>query len=96
MQNKCKYDIMYLILYHAHSGATVTRIRKETAQNLSHLDKLLDYLQGMKMIDYDEQDEIYKTTDAGREFMHSYVQMMRTLPYKENRIFAIQNPLLGR
>lgn len=96
MPNKCKHDIMYKILCYACLGSTKSSLKEKISQNSSDLKVFLDYLQEIEMINYDDLEKIYTTTDAGREFMYSYEQMMETFTYKKGKVFAIQDSLLGR
>ncbi len=84
MQNRCRHDIMYTILYHTRSGSKITRLMSKVNLSYSQLKETLEYLQEGLMLDYHNQEKIYRATDSGKRFIAQYEQIKEILPGLED------------
>ena len=72
LKHRTRYDIIAIILRPSVDGAKRTKIMYSTQLSYNKLMELLSIAIKKEMLEYDENNRIYKTTAKGRAYLRSY------------------------
>jgi predicted transcriptional regulator len=75
MKYRSRTDIVATILEAANGGATKTRIMYKAYLSYAQLKEYLSILVGNGLLEYEEGELKYKTTEKGLRFMRTYSEI---------------------
>ncbi|TLX84375.1 MAG: hypothetical protein E6K98_02790 [Thaumarchaeota archaeon] len=79
MKHRDRTDITASILRSAIKGVNKTKIMHESLMSFTQTNYYLDHLVENKVIRYDEQARLFKITDKGIKFLHTYEKISQLL-----------------
>jgi predicted transcriptional regulator len=86
MKNRSKLDIVSAILNAAQGGALKTQIMYYAFLSVPQLKEYLELLQKSGVLEYMPEKRLYYTTERGRSFLRSYIEVGQLLYPKESKI----------
>jgi predicted transcriptional regulator len=87
------YDIQVSILTRSKDGLKKTHIMYKNNLSYSILLKYLDDLLRLGLLEYDEDNHIYKTTDLGHGFLYAYRQLRKLLKGEDGEPIVLDKNL---
>ena len=81
-------DIAAAILDTANGGAIKTKIMYSAFLSFPQLKEYLGLLTDGGLLDYEDEERVYKTTDKGRRFLKMYREVDSMIP-KENMLTKV-------
>jgi len=75
MKYRSRTEIVSQILQAAENGTSKTKIMYKAFLSYVQLKEYLDVLVANQLLEYQQGEEIYKTTAKGKKFLHLYSDM---------------------
>lgn len=82
MKNRSRVDIVAAILENAADGITRTRLMYKTFTSFAQVKSYLLALEEAGLVTHDTKNEIYTTTEKGRQLVAAYNSMHNMLQVK--------------
>ena len=79
MKYRSRTDIVALILEATKDGAAKTKIMYKAFLSYSQLKEYLSILLDRELIEYSENEQIFRITDKGRRFLYLYSKVMELI-----------------
>ena len=72
MKYRSRTEIVAMILESARSGATKTKIMYKAYLSYTQVKEYITFLQDNELLAYEEGTQLYKISEKGYKFLHSY------------------------
>lgn len=72
IKHRTRYDIIAIMLYTSLNGAKKTKIMYSAQLSYKKLEELLPLAIAKGMLEYDENERVYRTTAKGKAYLKSY------------------------
>ena len=72
IRHRTRYDIIAIILRTSLDGAKKTKIMYSTQVSYNKLMELLSLIIKKEMLEYDEKERLYRTTEKGKAYLRNY------------------------
>jgi predicted transcriptional regulator len=80
MKYRSRTEIVGLMLEAANGGATKTKIMYKAFLSFAQLREYLTMLQDIRLIEYEGENQTYRTTEKGMRLLHIYNKMYELVP----------------
>ena len=91
MISRSRTDIIEDMLQVAEPGVIKTRMMHRAFLSFSQLKTYLELLIDSGLLEYSEEEKLYRTTEKGRYFLKTYKEMKQTISPKEEKVIVDYN-----